>query len=142
MVAGLWVSVSCFEEGDCLVTNSNIVVVDFRKVADKKAVQPVAISSVDVLGGVNLYRNQELSQLKLPVDPHLTETHFIIRQASKTDTLGFSYRNQSVVLAPDCGAYLYQFDLAVTRNTFGPDKVRIVNNALNTNIKSNVEVYF
>jgi len=132
---------SCLEEGDCLVTNSTLVRVNLKSVKSRKD-STITFTSVRLANGTELYANKALANLELPVDPGKTASSFFFQRGDIKDTLVFEYRNETIVISPDCGAYEFQKDVKVTTNTFGRDSVRWVNNQLSKNAKVNVEVFF
>lgn len=132
---------SCFNQGECLITNTNIVRVSLRTKKDG-AVVGVAFTSVSVLNDTVLYQNKTESVLLLPVNPGVTETSFVFVRGERTDTLSLGYSNQTVVLAPQCGAFPYQRNLAITRSTFGQDSVVVTNPSLLKDVPENVRIYF
>ena len=141
----LFLLVGCFEQGDCLLSNSNLMKVSLKKFSDKSTAS-VTFNSITIAGEIPLTYTAAQSSLALPLNPESTETQIIfdykITGGSRKDTLNISYRNESIVLSPDCGVYQYQRDLAISKNTFGADSVRLVNNQVNLKISLNVEIYF
>jgi len=133
---------SCFDQGECLITNSNMVRVSLRSMKDKTVIT-VALKSVSVLNhDTALYANADASALLLPVDPGVNETSYLFVYGDKTDTLSLGYDNQTVVLAPQCGAFPYQRNLTVTNSTFGQDSVVVTNPSLLKDAVENVRIYF
>jgi hypothetical protein len=133
---------SCFDRGDCLFVNTNLIKVNIK---DKTAVsQPkqVVLSSVTMPDqGFLLYAQDTLSSLYLPADPRLTQTRYVFQYGERSDTLILSYSNQSIVLSPDCGTYLFQKDLAIQHTTFGENAVVIKNPQLLTTVPINIEIF-
>jgi len=129
---------SCYEVPDCLINNTNLMKVALKSKTDGSAIS-VAFSSIYI---VNLnaiaYENQEAGNLQLPVDPNSTETTFIFNYASGTDTLVVKYRNETRLINPDCGAFLYQKDLDVAETDFY--EVRVINNILLKDVTTNLEI--
>lgn len=132
---------SCFEQGDCLVTNTTLVRVNLKKLKNR-ADTTITFTSVKLENGLVVYENKALTLLELPVDPYKTVTTFVLQRGTRTDQLTFQYRNESRVLSPTCGAYIYQKDMEVINNSLGVDSVRWINRQLFKSLKSNVEVYF
>lgn len=135
------VASSCFDEGDCLVTNSNLIKVSVYKFSDKKA-SKVLFTSISVPGEGVLYENEELSAFVLPVDPGRTEMQYVLAYGGKSDTVKFRYDNMTLVLSPTCGAFPYQQNLGVLETTFGEDKVTITDKSLLRNVAENVRIFF
>lgn len=132
---------SCFDKGDCLITNTNIVKVGLRTMKDKKPAT-VNFVSIAVLGDTVLYQNKSLASVELPVDPAKTEVSYVFVYGVKTDTLSLAYTNQTIVLSPDCGAFPYQRNLSITRSTFGQDSVVVTDQSLLRGVKENVQIFF
>jgi hypothetical protein len=132
---------SCFDQGECLITNTNIIRVSLHKKKDN-AVAQVTFESVAVLEDTVLYTNKTLSSLDLPVNPGVTEMTYVFDYGTDADTLSLRYTNQSVVLSPSCGAFPYQRNLAVAGSTFGADSVEVTNQSLLKDVKENVRIYF
>jgi hypothetical protein len=138
---GLLMGTSCLEEGDCLVSNSNLVRVSLKSVKSKKD-STITFTSINLADGTVLYANKPLASMELPVDASETVTTFFFQRGAVKDTLVFQYRNEAVVVSPDCGAFPFQKDVSVARNTFERDSVRWLNNQLSKTATVNVEVFF
>ena len=132
--------VACFEEGDCLITNTTLVKVNLKSAKTRRDTT-LTFARVTT-GPYTLYENRQLALLDLPVDPDTTRTLFVFQRGEIKDSLIFEYRNESVVLSPACGAFDFQRDVKVVKNTMGLDSVRWLNNRLVKNVKVNVEVFF
>ncbi|MBK5277781.1 MAG: hypothetical protein JJE09_02850 [Bacteroidia bacterium] len=91
----------------------------------------------------NLYTNAPLGKIEIPLQIKDSITTIIFnyneKSQSVSDTLRVSYRNQTRVISIDCGAYLYQLDLAVPKTNF--DKTRVTSSVLLTTVKSNLEIF-
>jgi hypothetical protein len=140
-VFSLLVLASCFSDGECLITNTNLVKVSFRAKKDN-SIASVAFKSISVLNDVVLYKNTSESVVRLPVNPGLNETSFVFVYGDKTDTLSLGYDNLTAVLAPHCGAFPYQRNLKVLNSTFGQDSVVVTNPSLLRDVPENVRIYF
>jgi hypothetical protein len=143
IIFGLFLScllVACFEEGDCLITNTTLVKVNLKSAKTRK--DTTLTFARITTGPYLLYENRQLALLDLPVDPTATQTLFVLQRGDRKDSLTFEYRNESVVLSPTCGAFDYQRDVKVVKNTLGLDSVRWLNNRLIKNVKVNVEIFF
>src|SRR5262249_25167725 len=97
---------ACFDKCDCLITNTNVVKV-VMKDAISRTPATITFESVFIPGEGILYEDEDLSSFNLLVDPRATETMFVFKRESRSDTLVLSYNNQTVVLAPDCGSFLF-----------------------------------
>lgn len=132
---------SCFDEGDCLATNTTLVKITLKSLATK-ADTTITFNSIVAVDGPDVYLNKPLSKWELPVHPGETETTFILIRDTQKDTLTLHYRNETVVLAPSCGAFDFQKDLEATKNTVGKDSIRWINNQLFKSVTVNAYLYF
>jgi hypothetical protein len=133
---------ACFDEGECLITNTNIVKVSLRS---KQTGQLVSITfdSVSIAHTDSVYYiNKQVQGLGLPVNPGVTEMAYVLAYGGKKDTLLLTYTNQSVVLGPACGAFPFQKNLAVKYSTFGQDSVAVTNETLLRDVAENIRIYF
>lgn len=137
----LLVASACFDQGDCLITNTNRAKVAILGFTSKQPV-PVTFSSISILGDSVLYQNAALSTLELPLNPDTTQMTFVFQTAAKSDTIVLHYFNQSIVLSPSCGAFTYQQDLAIWQHTFGADSAVVVNQILLKSVNENLRLYY
>jgi hypothetical protein len=140
---GVWlVLASCFDAGDCLYTNTNVVKVGLKDAAAPSSAKQVAFVSIHIPGTGTLYEDTGgLTSLALLVDPRVEETKFVFQYLERSDTLVLGYTHQTIVLSTDCGSFNYQSDLEVKYSTFGTDKVVIRNQRLLTSVPLNVEIF-
>ena len=134
---------SCYDKGDCLHTETNVVGVLLKnKVSGTVASR--TFSSVTIENSsIQLYTNAVLDTLFLPVDPTKTETAFLLNYENKSRRIEFTYRNETSIPTSDCGAFVYQKDLVINETTFPVDSIRVTNQQLIRNIKTptiNVEI--
>ena len=132
--------VSCFDQGDCLFTNTNVVKVNLMDFSAPKTAKQIIFDSVFIPNRGFIYDNDTLSTVYLLADPRATETEFVFQYGERSDTLVLSYSTQTIVLSPDCGSYNYQSDLEVKYSTFGTDRVIITNRRLLTSVQNNIEI--
>ena len=144
---------SCYDQGDCILTSSNLVRIDFINSQSTKEAKTVVFDSALVLPtnyvffGDSTLKAVTASTILLPVDPTESQTTFIIFYNKKADTLVFSYTTQSKVLSPDCGTFSYQNDLTIIYSTFPADSAAVVNPQLRLNFGTsrdpvtNVKIY-
>jgi len=138
---------SCFDEGECLITNTNIMKVSLRLKETGELVS-VTFDSVSIPHTDSVYYiNQNVQGLGLPVNPGVTEMSYVLAyggiNSGIKDTVSFAYTNQSVVLAPHCGAFPFQKNLVVVKyTTFGLDSVAVTNQTLLRDVVENVRIYF
>jgi hypothetical protein len=136
------VASSCFDEGDCLVTNSNLIKVSLWESKDKKKAKQIPFTSIAIPGDTVLYANKSMATFDLPVDPGLNEMQYVLQYSGKTDTLIFRYNTLNVVHSPTCGAFPYQRNLEIMKSTFPLDSAVVVNQSLGKNVTENVKIYF
>jgi hypothetical protein len=141
---------SCYDQGDCILTSSNWIRVDFYN--SQKRAEPKAIlfdSALAFPPGLIVKDTFPPSRatIYLPVDPTQNQTTFLIYYDKKVETLVFSYTTQSKVLSPDCGTYSYQNDLTIVSSTLPADSAVVVNQQLRINFTpakdliTNVKIY-
>lgn len=135
---------SCFEKGDCVINNSNLIKIDFINIKDK-ADYPITFESIRVMGSsIVLYNDgTAVSSIELPVDPNKTETSFIISRAGVlNDTLTVTYVNETIIPSSDCGAFIYQKQVTMVKKPFEGTVIKEINNQLLRNATVNFEIYF
>ena len=140
----LLVCSSCFEKGDCIINNTNLVKINFLNTVGKTP-YPITFSSIEVTGtSLLLYNNNvAVSSIQLPVDPNKTEATFILKYASNlNDTLIITYRNQTTIPSSECGAFVYQDQVSIVKNPFEATIIKNVNTQLLKNATVNFEIYF
>lgn len=130
---------SCFETPNCLIDNTNILKIALKSKTNGAAAE-VTFDYIYVTNlNANVYENTKLSTLQIPVDPTQSETTIIFNHDAQSDTLVVNYRNETRLISPDCGAYLYQKDLKVLKTNFY--EVRLITNVLLTNVTTNLEIF-
>lgn len=137
-----FLAVSCFEQGDCLVTNENLLKVNFRLYSDKKTLAPTSIESLTIPGIAILYGDTLFNTFPIPVVPGQPQTEYVFDFGDRTDTLVLEYKNEIRVLNPSCGAFEYQVDLSLGKNTFGEDRVKLTGTQLLKNASVSIDIYF
>jgi hypothetical protein len=133
----LW---SCFDEGNCLVSFTDKVIVNFKNGEDGK---PATISMDSItVDGISLlnYEAKELTKVELPVNPHSITSSFIFYFPSTADTLVLAYHREAVILTTDCGAANYITGLSIESTDL--EDVRIVGTKLLKDVTAHVEIYF
>lgn len=133
----------CFEQTDCIITNTNILKISLKgKTLGKDTA--VTFISIRVLNAeADLYANQEIKTLQVPVSTTDSLATVIFKYTEKTklisDTLVVGYRNELRVISRDCGAYLYQHDINVPKTTF--EKTNVTASVLLTTVTKNLEIF-
>jgi hypothetical protein len=129
---------SCFDKGDCLFVNTNLVRVNLMDLDTPSRTHPIVLDTVFGPSPYFFAIDTTVTAFALVVDPARTESKFILLHKGIYDTLVLGYTNRTIVLSPDCGAALFQENLEVKYSTF--DSVRIVTGQLLTSAKVNLEI--
>lgn len=141
------VSSSCFDQGDCLITATNLMQVKLLNKTDRKP-YPIKFTSVTVSGSNSiLYKDKEATTLLLPVNPGQSSTTFTLNYGTTASTITVSYSQEIRVIAVDCGAFTYYKELQITNADFAQDSIQLVNTALFHDVSTqtyatNVEIFF
>ena len=140
----------CFEQPDCLITNTNFLKIALKgKTSGKDTIVTfVSIRALSVNDNTRvediLYAGQKIGSAQVPLQIADSVTTIIFAYNRKlklvSDTLVVTYRNETRVISPDCGAYLYQHDIDVPKTTF--EKVRVTTSVLLTTVTKNLEIFF
>jgi hypothetical protein len=111
---------SCLNDGDCLITATNNMHVQFKTHRDNKTDTSITITSIFISGTDSaLVPGTALTQILLPVDIHRDTTTYIFKYANApSDTLQVSYSGQTKIIAKDCGAFTYYQNLRVLHTNF------------------------
>ncbi|MEI9918855.1 MAG: hypothetical protein WDO14_08625 [Bacteroidota bacterium] len=114
---------SCFDQGDCVFTNSNVVRFDFVNIRKPSTLIPVVVDSIitPLDDATILYKDSVVTASAtylVSLDPTKNETEFIFYWGNRVDTLVLTYTYQSKVLGPDCGTLPFYNDLSIKYNTF------------------------
>jgi hypothetical protein len=132
---------SCFDKGDCLFTSTTLIKVALKDAALPANTKDVTFTTIHIPGRGILYQDTTMSSFPIVADPRLTEIEYVFQYGTRSDTLVLGYTNQTLVLSPDCGSYLYQDALEIKYSTFGTDKVIIRNRRLLTSVTLNFEIF-
>lgn len=134
--------VSCFDTGDCLYTNTDLIKVSFKDINATANVKDVKVAKVEVPGLVLLYENTTLNTFQLLASPnHTALTYVFTYEDGTTDSLRLGYSFQTIVLSPDCGAFNYIGGLELHYSTFGEGNVVIRNDRLLTSVPLNIDIF-
>jgi hypothetical protein len=133
------VMVSCFDKGDCLFTNTNLIKVSFKDIKATTKAKTVNVTSVYVPGQFAIYGDTILSAFPLLADPSHTELMYVFKYETGADTLVLGYSNQTLVLSPECGAFNYMGGLEVKYSTF--DTYALRNNRLLKSVPLNIDIF-
>ena len=134
---------SCFEQPDCLLNNTNILKITLKgKTLEKDTtVQFLSIRALEAES--ELYANKLLGTIQVPLLIRDTIATVVFDYTEKSqlvsDTLVVSYRNQTRVISPDCGAYIYQVGVTIPKTNF--EKTRVTTPTLLTTVTKNLEIF-
>ncbi len=129
---------SCFEEGNCLESGSNILKIKFIDATDGSDltldIQAITMDGSEVL----YYEGVSTNAVDLPMNPGADSTtvHFIFSTDNQVAT--FEYEAYPQIIALDCGID-YDFQKLDTSST-SFDNLKIVNTILNQSTTTNVEI--
>ncbi|HZY82601.1 MAG TPA: hypothetical protein VFE50_23905 [Cyclobacteriaceae bacterium] len=134
--------VSCFETGDCLYTNTDVIKVAFKDLAATAKGKDVKVVKVEVPELVTLYENTTLNTFGLLASPnHTALTYVFTWEDGTTDRLRLAWSYQTIVLSTECGAFNYIGGLEIHESTFGEGNVVIRNDRLLTSVALNIDIY-
>jgi hypothetical protein len=135
-------AIGCLNPGDCVINNRATVELEF--VGTNGLPATTSFQSISVSGqNTPFLTNVTRTTVSLPLNPAADSTTFVFVRAGtapntiEKDSITFTYRNQVLVLNPDCGAILYHRDLDFSLSTFGSDALRITNRQLLSTIPRN-----
>lgn len=145
---------SCFTQGDCLVSATNVMRIQFKK-KNTTTDTAVTITYIEISGTDTLLSDSTAtSGLLLPLNGKIDTTRFIIHRIKESDstvtgsdTLTVKYDIQGSVATSDCGAYTYYQNLRVIRFSRGDSLLKIYNRNLAKDPTSqeyaiNLRIYF
>jgi len=131
--------VSCFNQGDCLITATNLMQIQFKKKSNHTldtivtfAQQSIVVPGADSVLVVKL----ATAALLLPLDINNNTTTFIFHRINAdssitaTDTLQLGYVRQSKIISQDCGAFTYFNDLKFLKTNLDSAQIKFFNTSL------------
>jgi hypothetical protein len=138
---------SCFNQGDCTITSTNLVKVTFQKKLDGTVKSTVFLTVKTIHESDTLLLTSQdpanpipVTEMSLPMNPKYDSTIFLLeRSDQRLFRLTLSYTTYSKVIATDCGAFLYYQDLKVKSTNF--DSTRVVNTQLLTSVGKNLQIF-
>lgn len=132
---------SCFNEGDCLITATNIMHIQFKKKSNSAidttihfAYQSISFSGTDTFAIV-----RQAHEVLLPIDiSSSTNSATIIfhriniadTTIQVTDTLEIGYLKQSKVISKDCGAYTFYSNLKILKTNLKSTQIKTFSTSL------------
>ncbi len=134
---------SCFNQGDCLITSTNLIKINLRSKDDGKSKSATFLQVREVTDLIEFpaYELIGISALQLPMNPKRLDATFVfLTSDSVVYHLNLTYSTFSRVVSPDCGAFLYYKDLSVTETDF--DRTKIINPQLFKSVTTNLEIFF
>ena len=144
----IFLSSSCFNKGDCLITASELTRIDLYQKTDKQP-KTVLFSSITVSGyGTTLQQDSVNSPtLLIPVNPNGDTTRFTFNYGEKSDFITVSYSSATRIIAPDCGAFTYYSNLGIVNTSFDRSLIKLVNtrllrNPANNKNATNLQLFF
>ena len=144
----IFLSSSCFNKGDCLITASELTRIDLYQKTDKQP-KTVLFSSITVSGyGTTLQQDSvNSSTLLMPVNPNGDTTRFTFNYDEKSDFITVTYSSATRIIAPDCGAFTYYSNLGIVNTSFDRSLIKLVNtrllrNPANNKNATNLQLFF
>jgi hypothetical protein len=129
---------SCFSDGNCLITATNYVHIQFKKETNKLD-SALDLTAIYVSGtDTSLVINAATSEILLPIDIHSNTTTFILQRTNSlnkppvSDTLRVGYSTQSKVIAKDCGAFTYYQNLKILHTNLKDSQIKAFSTSLLT----------
>src|SRR5579859_7048800 len=78
---------SCFNEGDCIITATNYMEIQFKKKSNHSLDSLVAFTSIRISGtDSTLVFSSVTSAINIPVDIHHDTTRFILNRVNTSDS--------------------------------------------------------
>jgi 3D (Asp-Asp-Asp) domain-containing protein len=140
-------SSSCFDQGDCLITATNLMQVKLLKKTDRTE-NKIKFTGITASGSNSiLYKDKETATLLLPVNPGQSSTTFTLNYDNTASTITVNYSQEARVIAVDCGAFTYYKELQIENTSFAEGNVKLVNTSLLYDVSTqayatNVEIFF
>ena len=137
--------VSCFNNGDCVITSTNKVKIALQKIQDGASKRTTFLKvqethDLDTLD-IGILENIEMTSFELPLNPGRDSTSFLFfTKDSLSFHLTLGYATYTRVIAADCGAFLFFRNLSVKDSNF--DSTRVTNPQLLISVNKNLEVFF
>lgn len=130
----------CFSEGDCLISATNYMHIQFKKKTNTALDSAVAMTSIAVSGtdSIFVFKNDTtFHEILIPVDIHNVSTTFVFARQSLTDasvtamdTLQVGYIPQSKIISKNCGAYTFYQNLKILKTSLSASQIKTFNTSL------------
>ena len=143
----IFLSSSCFNQGDCLITASGYTRIDLYEKANKQP-KRIKFDSISVSGTESiLYRDSVMTTLFLPVNPKSDTTLFTLNYDGKSDFITVKYSAETRIISPDCGAFVYFKNLEIVNTSFDQSLIKLVNAQLLKDVVhqtyvTNLQIFF
>jgi hypothetical protein len=135
--------VSCFNQGDCLITSTSLVKISLVSKIDGKPRSATFTKVENTDDKIDFVVDTAITvtSLQLPLNPNrLQVSYLFVTSDSVTYNLSLNYTTYTRIIAPDCGAFLYYQDLSVEETNF--DRVKIITPQLFKSVTTNLEIFF
>jgi len=145
----IFLSSSCFNQGDCVITASGYTRIDFYQKANRQP-KLITFSAITVSGGGTILHQDSVSAstfLLLPVNPNGDTTRFTLDYDGKSDFITVKYSTEMRIISPDCGAFMYFKDLEIMNTSFDQGLIKLINtqllkDAVHQKYITNVQLFF
>jgi hypothetical protein len=122
---------SCFNEGDCLITATNVLHIQFKKRSNSDTLN-VTLASI-VIDKVVIPPPAKGTEILLPLNKQSDSTLLVFNRANTgtLDSILVGYVRQAKVISKECGAYTYFQNLTVLKTkNLDSGQVKVLNNNL------------
>lgn len=137
LLAGLLTS--CFDDGDCRSTKTDLVYIDFRTSAtdevDTVEIKGVTIAQLDSV----FYEKDTTTSITLPLDPNVNSLVLTFEFETANHELTLDYITTPQLITVDCGVELSYSGISVAQQDF--DSVVVRSSILDEQITSNIVIY-
>jgi len=144
----IFLSSSCFNKGDCLITASELTRIDLYQKTDKQS-KTILFLSITASGYGTTFQQDSVnsSTLLIPVNPNGDTTRFTFKYDERSDFITVSYSSATRIIAPDCGAFTYYSNLGIVNTSFDRSLIKLVNtrllrNPANNKNATNLQLFF
>jgi len=127
----IFLSSSCFNKGDCLITASELTRIDLYQKTDKQP-KTILFLSITASGYGTTFQLDSVNSptLLLPINPNGDTTRFTFNYEGKSDFITVTYASATRIIAPDCGAFTYFSNLGILNTSFDRSLIKLVNTRL------------
>ena len=122
--------IGCFSEGDCLVTATNQLHIQFKKRTNSAKDTAVVFNSISVSGNASASITSQEFLLPLNTESDSTLIIFDRASATKPDSILLVYNRKNKVITKECGAYNYYLNLKILKTNLDSAQFKIFNNFL------------